>query len=299
MVFKEDFIDPSIAFFFATLGLVLSLVSNFYCRYVTFDVTFTELEDDEKVSARDFNFRAGIWNYEDYNLYYVIGESQIFLTRFYYCVPWNSQTMIEKDTNWTAAQVFTIISVVLGGIVGFVSCFICCTSSYTSRVSANIFGLMYLLIVLCQGLTFLFFTSNACQSNSSSNSNNSATAIHANQNFTLDWDGCVRSVGANCSIASMVFYFIAAWILLASVCACSNGESGTGTGTGTGNDMDTGPRTGIGMGRRNDVDRNATHDVEGLHSPNTATSGDSGDVDNNNAGMSKGRKRQGRLDIEQ
>eukprot|EP01083_Nonionella_stella_P060912 158853_1 len=151
MVFKEDFIDPSIAFFFATLGLVLSLVSNFYCRYVTFDVTFTELEDDEKVSARDFNFRAGIWNYEDYNLYYVIGESQIFLTRFYYCVPWNSQTMIEKDTNWTAAQVFTIISVVLGGIVGFVSCFICCTSySYSLQVMHVKVTVVVIVIILLQ-----------------------------------------------------------------------------------------------------------------------------------------------------
>ncbi len=153
----DEIYVPCLAFFFAAIGLILSLVANFFCGFANSTVVFTEQVDDAQVVSKPFSWRAGIWSFEDHDPFYVLSNSQIILVQYYYCVPWNGQTKVEQDINWTAAQVFTILSVVFGGLVGFTACFISCTNSVSSRQTATIIGLTYLLIVLFQGLTFLYF----------------------------------------------------------------------------------------------------------------------------------------------
>jgi hypothetical protein len=234
---KDEIIVPLITLLFGTIGLILSIIANFNCRYTTSNVTFTETVDEKQVST-NYIWRAGLWNFEDHDVFYVRSSNSIAIVRYYYCVPWNSQTMVERDSYWITAQVFSVISVVLGGIVCITSCCLSCgLSSYDSTVSKNtvsLLGFMFMFIVLCQGLTFLYFTSKACR-------DGSASAMHSNQDFELEWDGCVLASGGNCSIASMVLYFVGGFILLSPVfCSCNNASSTTSRPIGGLDDDDDG-----------------------------------------------------------
>jgi len=206
----EEVFFPSCAFFFSSVGLILSFVSNFYCGFASSTIEFTEQVDDANTTSMSYRWRAGVWNVEDYDLFFVVSENQIYFLRYFYCVPWNSRTNVERDGYWTASQAFSVLTVVLGGIVGFFTCCVICSESQTSTNIAYVMGMTYLLVVLCQGLVFLFFESNACRDGNGRTS-------QGNQEFELTWDGCDRSVGANCAIASMVFYFCASLILFTSV----------------------------------------------------------------------------------
>jgi hypothetical protein len=233
----EEVYIPSCAFFFAAIGLILSLVSNFYCGYASTNITITELIDGNNITtatsepsslSNPLKWRAGIWNYEDHDIYYVqnivdLNSGEIYFVRYYYCVPWTSRTRITPDVHWTTAQVFSIISVVLGGCIAFTSCCITCSDTMTmSRSTMISLAFCYLFIVLCQGLTFLYFTSTICQNNASAN------VTHGGDEYQLQWDGCDRSSGANCGIASIVFYFVSSLILL----------SAASVGRRRGNDVD-------------------------------------------------------------
>ncbi len=226
---KDEIYIPSLAFFFASIGLILSLVANFYCGYATTNLMITENVDDNNIttsSSTPFTWRAGIWNYEDHDIYYVVGSREIYFVRYFYCVPWKARTQVDHDGNWTASQVFSVISVVLGGSITVMTCcFMCSDIATMSRVTCFNLGIMYLVILICQGFTFLYFPSNACH-------NGLANASYGSQDFELQWDGCTRSSGANCSIASMVFYFVSSMILFSavSITASSSGQLSGGRG---------------------------------------------------------------------
>lgn len=221
---ENEIYIPFLALFFGAIGLILSLVANFNCRFISNQVIFTEQVDDNQISTLPYAFRSGIWNFEDHNLFYVIQNQSIFVVRYDYCIPWKSgQTTVDEDAYWIAAKVFSIISVVVGGMVGMLSCCLICTSdgsNTTTRRSISVLGWTYLFITLCQGLTFLFLNSNICSSEG-------GTAKHGNQEFELQWTiakdasavdgGCKLGSGGNCSIASMVFYFTSSMILFGSI----------------------------------------------------------------------------------
>lgn len=219
MAASDEIIFPSLAFFLGAIGLILSYVANFYCGYVTTDVTITDPVNN--TTSNPFPWRSGLWNFEDHDIYYVFSSNQFYFVRYYYCVPWSAHTRVEQDANWTAAQVFSVISVVLGSMTAiWTCCFLCADAAQMSRVWIFNIGVIYLAIVVCQGLTFLYFPSKACQ-------NGTAIATHGNQEYQLDWNGCNRSSGANCSIASMVFYFVSSLLVFSAVSMSSMMDDNT------------------------------------------------------------------------
>jgi len=123
---------------------------------------------------------------------------------------------VTPNTKWNSAKAFSIIAVSVGGIALFASC-----AAFGKPKLWIIISLVLAFTTLFQGLTFLFFSSNACtftgnQVNSMINHQNIPDMIDIGQN-------CILSSGAKLGISATVFWFVSA--VAAALAAGKKGAS--------------------------------------------------------------------------
>mmetsp|Transcript_19790 Transcript_19790/g.24413 ORF Transcript_19790/g.24413 Transcript_19790/m.24413 type:complete len:234 (+) Transcript_19790:112-813(+) len=198
---RDDVGIPACTLLIGSIALILSMVGNFYCGYSSREAIFSS---GTNAPLRFKDYRAGIWGYQDFDIFLVASNGSIRANGYSYCVPYNKdiQTDIVRDTPWTSARVFTIMSAVIGGLTVVAGCFAMCADSKTNSVLVKVLALSYFLCTLFQGLTFLFFSSVACDSGTGSITKGGVT-------YDVTIGDCKPTYGANCSIASVVFYFVA------------------------------------------------------------------------------------------
>lgn len=108
------------------------------------------------------------------------------------------------DPRWKAARAFTVMALIIGGVVTFWALLAQCI--YPNKAMYRLGGMIMMVCCLFQGLTLLFLDSEACH-------NNSLTQVLENELSvaTLSFsDTCVMAMGAKCAIAGTVMWFFAA-----------------------------------------------------------------------------------------
>lgn len=105
---------------------------------------------------------------------------------------------------WVAAQAFSVLAAVIGGISG---CASCCGMFRVDGIEGKMYALplavAFLLTTVCQGLSFLFFASKACDDIEL------PVDVKSNQ-FDLSFEpGCsTLSTGSIFAICGCVFWFL-------------------------------------------------------------------------------------------
>ena len=135
-----------------TLALFFTIFGNFWCEYADSTLTVTSVNQG---NSSDYSVSHGIWNYRYSTFYATQGQGTTTVYQYYGCAGYGDK--VSADSKWNTAKAFTIIATVLGGIGVFVSCAAIGIPKLWKLVS-----LLFLIATISQGLTFLFFQSNAC-----------------------------------------------------------------------------------------------------------------------------------------
>jgi hypothetical protein len=188
------------------IGLILSLVGNFYCGFSSRKVVATSV-DNPNLST-EFTFNAGIWSYEDYAVWYSVGDGVLYYKVRSFCVPWNSRDDIVVDGRWMTARIFTVLASVLAGTVVIGTT--CLFANDGSVDEAKFVFVAMCLITLCQGLIFLYFPSNGCK-------DGSHISDQGDAKYLIEWDNCELSSGAVCAIVSTCFFFLSSMLFMISM----------------------------------------------------------------------------------
>mmetsp|Transcript_1576 Transcript_1576/g.2316 ORF Transcript_1576/g.2316 Transcript_1576/m.2316 type:complete len:237 (+) Transcript_1576:191-901(+) len=174
----------------ATIALVLSFFSNFWCENVKFEPVGGETEENPTLSFGVF-YEKGLKETNRGNIT-LVGEA---------CLRYDD---IQKDGNWTATMVFACIAFVIGGIGVIWTWLAPCI--YLSQKKWKLIGISYIFCCLFQGLTFLFLNSNVCTDNQLVNS------VGSPYPEECSWD-----VGTRMNIAAVVFWFVAGVLMVKAI----------------------------------------------------------------------------------
>ena len=112
---------------------------------------------------------------------------------------------VNIDPNWKAARAFSTLALIVGGILLVTRTFFTFISP-EKRMTIRLEGLGYLTCCVCQGLSLLFLTSDACVDNYLINGTSQSQPL-----LGFDFpDTCTLSSGSKCVIAAVVSWFLAA-----------------------------------------------------------------------------------------
>ena len=177
---------PMLPGIIAAFAFVVSLFGGAYCKFIA----FTSTDGEDPVSLY-----FGIWYYQGWSVVNSYTQGTIVLET---CLNY-PDSGVNVDSKWRAARAFSIIALVVSGVVTFWALLACCF--YPSKKSYQIGGMIYLLCCLFQGLTLLFLDSSACHNNS----------LMAEMKDSISFQSsCSMAAGANCAIAGTVLFFLAA-----------------------------------------------------------------------------------------
>ena len=117
----------------------------------------------------------------------------------------------DLDSKWVATRAFTVITVVLGGILGLMVCSTPLTAPFMVEAWTPIAVCFILILTLFQGLTFLFLRSDACQDNPFINELSRLIWEQANLPDSVSFyqDECEMDSGMYASIAATVCWLCA------------------------------------------------------------------------------------------
>jgi len=187
----------------ATAALVFSLIGNFWCNYAYTPLTFTNTINASNSST--YNMYYGIWNYKYFTTVYYSDGSGMYATTYASCAGYGGQ-FVTPNTKWNSAKAFSIIAVCLGGIATIASC-----AALGKPKLWMIISMVLMITTLFQGLTFLYFSSNACSLADSlvdykgTQGNPSSKLV----NLSIG-DECALAAGAKLGISATVFWFVSA-----------------------------------------------------------------------------------------
>jgi hypothetical protein len=146
--------------------------------------------------------------------YYYSDGSDIYSTSYASCsgysgayitadTKWNSAgAYITADTKWNSAKAFSIIAVCIGGIAMIASC-----AAMGKPKLWMVVSMLLLITTLSQGLTFLFFSSNACVITAPLIDTQGTSSSAVSASFG---DGCGLAAAAKLGITATVFWFFSA-----------------------------------------------------------------------------------------
>mmetsp|Transcript_24847 Transcript_24847/g.42571 ORF Transcript_24847/g.42571 Transcript_24847/m.42571 type:complete len:262 (-) Transcript_24847:341-1126(-) len=181
----------------AALAFILSLFGSVYCKFLTFEAT--EGNSDNDTPALYF----GIWYYQ----FWTVQQNNIQGTVILETCENYPDGMMYMDAKWKSARAFSALALIIGGVVTFWTILAWCL--YPSKRTLQMGGILYMLVCLFQGLTLLFLDSNACHNNTlmkniqeNDNEDNGANVTYSSS--------CSMAAGARCAIAATVFWFLAA-----------------------------------------------------------------------------------------
>ncbi len=133
------------------------------------------------------------------------------------CHAYSGLYQANEDAMWRSAKAFSIIAVCIGGIAMFAS-----FAALRKPVLWMIISIMLLITTLCQGLTFLFFSSSACAVNYPLRIGASETYYQSFVGDITIGDGCGLAAGAKLAISATVLWLFSA---LAAAAAGLKGAS--------------------------------------------------------------------------
>lgn len=173
----------------ATIALILSFFSSFWCENVKFEPSGGESDDNPSLS---------------FGVFYLLGTKETprpggITLKGEACVSYNNE--IQTDGNWIATMVFACIAFVIGGIGVFWTWL--AILLYLSQKKWKVLGVSYIFCCLFQGLTFLFLNSAVCKENTL------VSLAGSQYPEECSWD-----MGTRTNIAAVVFWFIAGILML-------------------------------------------------------------------------------------
>jgi len=148
----------------AWIGVILTLMANFFCTFTVQDMSANitdEIQQNTTTIPIGFYY-AGVWNYKNYNTVFTQNGDTVYVNTFATCSLYPEGT--EVDTKWKTSQAFTIISAVIAVITALLMTFKAFSASAEGCTQAFAGALM--LTSICQGLSLIFLSSNACASRS-------------------------------------------------------------------------------------------------------------------------------------
>lgn len=177
----------------AAVAFLLAWSVEFGCSFLSFTTTSGF---NEPVTVK-----FGIWSYQFWTVATSVGGSVIFET----CHSYPSDVAV--DGNWKAARAFSTLTLIIGG--GFLLRNLITGCVAPLRRASQSEPPAFLLAAIFQGLSLLLLNSTLCTNNQLLVRLQSEAEKIGNADMDFP-DTCSVSVGANCAIAAVVFWFLAA-----------------------------------------------------------------------------------------
>ena len=136
---------------FALIAFILSFATVLRCNFAK----FTSTSGFDKPITVQF----GPWRHETLN-FYNDGNGYFYIIEACTSYPYYD----DEDSNWKAAQAFTILPIVLGGVALILISMAACDMFIAPWLN-GVNGVTYLLASLFHWLSLLFLSSNACKNN--------------------------------------------------------------------------------------------------------------------------------------
>ena len=174
------------------------------CEFVQYELLPISISNTTKDSTM---IHFGIWYRQSIELYnytdFDSGEGGYYEVST--CTGYPDD--IDIDPRWVAGRVFSVLVLILGGIALMLAIATCCCSCLNQN-SASIIdklnGGIYLLAMICQGLTFITLSSNLCE-----NGDVGQIMNDDDKGVYRISEECNLSDGANCIVSAIVFWCLA------------------------------------------------------------------------------------------
>lgn len=196
---------------FAATAFLLSWAAGLECKFVSFATTSGFVEP--------VKVQFGIWSYQFWTVATSTGGSVIFET----CHRYPPDFVV--DGNLKAARAFSTLAFIFGGVFLFSNLLSSCVSPL--RNTPKLEAPAFLVACIFQGLTFLLLHSSLCTDNALIAKLEGDVASLGNSGVEFP-ETCSVSTGARCTIAAIVFWFMAALTSSMGVVAERKGEKGVG-----------------------------------------------------------------------
>lgn len=176
----------------AAAAFVVTLFGGVYCKFVSFSPDVEGADDS-------LNLNFGIWYYQGWAVVQSPTQGTLLMQT---CFRYPDGTVF--DAKWKSAKAFSTMALIIGGVLAFWSLLAGCFYPTKSMYRAG--GMIFMLCSLFTGLSLLMLDSNACLSNSLMTELQELSAV-ADLVFPAS---CSMGVGAKCTIAATVMWFVAA-----------------------------------------------------------------------------------------
>jgi hypothetical protein len=194
--------------FVATLALILSFASNFWCETISFPPRM-EFVDNNKNNFTDDNGMMPVQTFGPFFSRELVlsrqHNSPMMMMNYYHesyqCVALPQS--VALDGKWITTQAFAIITVIVGVITTIYTWLLPCFYASTARWKAMAF--IFILCSFFQGLTLLLLSSAACYDNDVINS------LQPYYSSTCEWNW-----GARTNVASVILWILSG-VLMAFV----------------------------------------------------------------------------------
>jgi len=178
----------------AAAAFIVTLFGGVYCKFLSFTPDIDGADD-----SITLNF--GIWYYQSWAIVESPTQGTLLMQT---CFSYPEGTVY--DAKWKSAMAFSTMALIIGGVLAFWSLLAGCF--YPAKNTYLAAGCIYMVCALFTGLSLLLLDSNACSS-----TNNSVMTQLQELSAIVDYvfpESCSMGVGAKCTIAATVMWFVAA-----------------------------------------------------------------------------------------
>mmetsp|Transcript_15814 Transcript_15814/g.26989 ORF Transcript_15814/g.26989 Transcript_15814/m.26989 type:complete len:224 (+) Transcript_15814:39-710(+) len=179
---------------FAATAFLLAWAAEFNCAFLSFT-------SDTSTFSQPITVHFGIWSYQFWTVATSTGGSVIFETCHRY--PGD----VEVDGSWKAARAFSTLTLIFGGVFLLINLIASCI--HPTRNTSPLESTAFLLASIFQGLSLLLLNSSLCKNNAILYTLQSDMSKLGNPAIEFP-ETCSLSMGANCAIAAIVFWALAA-----------------------------------------------------------------------------------------
>mmetsp|Transcript_14060 Transcript_14060/g.18336 ORF Transcript_14060/g.18336 Transcript_14060/m.18336 type:complete len:285 (-) Transcript_14060:196-1050(-) len=186
----------------ASGAFISSMLFSFWCESIKFE----PVERNSTLAVLDVLHFGPWYQLETYVDYDEVGDYTRVMT-IKECVDWKFDP--EIDSKWKAVRAFTVMTAIIGGFATLALWFIPCVRG---RINDSLWKgtslLFCVVLTLFQGLTFLIFRSNACDTNSM------LQGVKAVAGTFLYEDECQWDSGSSANVVSTVMWFCAGLVMI-------------------------------------------------------------------------------------
>jgi len=174
---------------FGITAFILMWLGSLRCNFLKFESV---------VGSEPVTLQLGMWYYESWSFVASTSGSYVFES----CHGYPDYTAI--DATWKTARAFGIIAFILGIAMFVVACISACSTSTGQAMQTPVWEApAYILTAICQGLTLLLLSSNACNSDTLVGLGGPA------KNLLTFGETCSMSTGAKFIVSATAFWVAA------------------------------------------------------------------------------------------